>query len=238
MTKSIFIATPMYGGNCSGIFAESLALTFKGLMDLGYTVKYCPLYNESLITRARNILSEVFLRDNSDYLLFIDSDQSFNYLDIHKMILEDKDILGAVVPMKQLNWEVISEAVKMGAPNPQEYSGVFNINIIDNNTLPDLSKPFEVEYIGTGMMLIKKDVMLNLKNSFLKYKNNSGDFYGVKNGDLINEFFTTSIDEKQHLLSEDFNFCKVAKKQNYKIHAVAYPNIVHAGTYFFNGQIK
>jgi hypothetical protein len=238
MSKSIFIATPMYGGNCSGIFAESLAISVKALIDLGYEVKYCPLYNESLITRARNILTEVFLRDNSDYLLFIDADQSFNYLDIHRMIIEDLDILGAVVPMKQLNWGVIKEVIKMGVSNPQDYSGVFNFNIIDNNILPDINKPFEVEYIGTGMMLIKKNVLLNLKDSFLQYRNNSGEFYGIKDGDLINEFFTTSIDEKQHLLSEDFNFCKVAKKQNYKIYAVAYPQITHAGTYFFNGQLK
>jgi hypothetical protein len=238
MSKTIFIATPMYGGMCSGIFAESLSKAIKGLLDLGYNVKYCPLYNESLITRARNILAEVFMREEADYMLFIDADQSFDYNDVHKMILEDKDILGAVVPMKQINWKVVKEAAKMGISNIEQYSGVFNFNIKEDNTLPDFSKPFEVEHIGTGMMLIKKEVFVKLENSFLKYKHNSGELYEIKNDDLITEFFTTSIDEKGYLLSEDFHFCKIAKQNGYKIHAVAYPEIAHAGTYFFKGSLK
>lgn len=237
MSKTIFIATPMYGGVCSGIFAESLAIAMKGLLDLGYNVKYCPLYNESLITRARNILSEVFIREDSDYLLFIDSDQSFDYNDIHKMILEDKDILGALVPMKQINWKVVKEAALIGKSDIEKYSGVFNFNIINDDTLPDFTKPFEVKHIGTGMMLIKKEVLLNLKTNLLNYKHNSEELYGVKNEDLITEFFTTSIDEKGYLLSEDFHFCKIAKENNYKIYAVAYPKVTHAGTYFFKGTI-
>jgi hypothetical protein len=238
MKKTIFIATPMYGGNCSGIFTESLALAFKGLIDLGYDVKYCPLYNESLITRARNILSEIFLREEADYMLFIDADQSFKYKDIHKMILEDKDILGALVPMKQINWEIVKEAAKMGESNIEQYSGVFNFNFKEDGILPDFTKAFEVKYIGTGMMLVKKEVFLNLKNKFLEYRHNSGELHSIKNEDLITEFFTTSIDEKGHLLSEDFHFCKIAKENDYKIHAVAYPEVAHAGTYFFKGSLK
>jgi len=238
MSKSIFIATPMYGGNCSGIFAESLALAFKGLIDLGYDVKYCPLYNESLITRARNILSEVFIREKADYMLFIDADQSFDYNDVHKMILEDKNILGAVVPMKQINWKMVKEAAQIGLSNIEQYSGAFNFNNKKDDILPDFSKPFEVEHIGTGMMLIKREVFVKLESSFLKYKHNSGELYDIKHNDSITEFFTTSIDEEGYLLSEDFHFCKTANENGYKIHAVAYPKVAHAGTYFFKGSLK
>ena len=238
MTKSIYIATPMYGGNCSGIFAESLAHGIKGLTDLGYKVKFCPLYNESLITRARNILTELFLRENYEYLLFVDSDQSFDYIDIHQMIQEDKGILGALVPMKQLNWDVIEMASQLGKGNLELYSGMFNINLIENDGIPDFDKPFEVKYIGTGMMLIKKDVLLTLKPSFLEYKHNSGEMLTLSSGDVITEFWTTSIDEHGTLLSEDYNFCRVAKEKDYKIYAVAYAAIMHAGTYFFKGMLK
>ena len=238
MVKSIYIATPMYGGNCSGIFAESLAHGIKGLTDLGYNVKFCPLYNESLITRARNILTELFLREKYDYLLFIDSDQSFDYMDIHQMIQEDKDIIGALVPMKQLNWDVIELASQLGKGNLELYSGMFNINLIENTEIPDFDKPFEVKCIGTGMMLIKREALLSLKHRFLEYKHNSGEMLTLTNGDVITEFWTTSIDEQGSLLSEDYNFCKVAKEQGYKIYAVAYATIMHAGTYFFKGMLK
>lgn len=238
MENSIYIATPMYGGNCSGIFAESLAHSIKGLTDLGYSVKFCPLYNESLITRARNILTELFLRENYGYLLFIDSDQSFDYMDIHKMIQEDKDILGALVPMKQLNWDVIEMASRLGKGDLELYSGMFNINLIDDAEIPDFDKPFDVKYIGTGMILIKRETLVALKHRFLKYKHNSGEMLTLNNGDSITEFWVTSIDEQGNLLSEDYNFCKVAKEQGYKINAVAYATIMHAGTYFFKGMLK
>ena len=235
MRKSIFIATPMYGGNCSGIFAESLALVFKGLMDLGYDVKYCPLYNESLITRARNLLVEVFLKDGSDYLLFIDADQSFRYQDIDRMVKEDKDVLSAVVPLKTINWNTVSHAARNGKDNLGDYTGVFNFNCESSF---DFEKPFEVKYAGTGMMLIKREVFINLKESVEKYKHNSLSLYNINYDDLIAEFFTTSIDKEGYLLSEDFHFCKIASDNGYKIYAVAYPEIAHAGTYFFKGSLK
>jgi hypothetical protein len=240
MSKSIFIATPMYGGMCSGIYAESLAKSIKGLIDLGYNINYCPLHNESLITRARNILTEVFLKTNSDYLLFIDSDQSFEYQDIHKMICEDKEILGALVPMKKINWEAIEMASKFQENNLEDFSGVFNFNPLmsTNGVTPDLSKAFEVEYIGTGMMLIKKEVFYKLKTIVPKYKHNSGLVYGINDGDIVHEYFSTSIDSNSNLLSEDYHFCSIAKTQNYKIHAVSYPKIYHAGTYFFKGKLN
>ena len=232
MEKKITIITPMYGAVCSGLYAKSLAESFVGLKDLGYDVKYLTLFNESLITRARNMLTEAFLRSDSDYLLFIDADQSFDYKDIHKMIEEDKDILGAVVPMKQINWTAVRTAIKLDL-NPLEYTAMHNFNTIDDKPITDASKPFEVKYMGTGMMLIKREVLESLKSFVPTYKHNSGTLNGVNTGDLVHEFFATSIDSENNLLSEDFHFCDIAKNQGYKIFAVGYPKITHAGTYFF-----
>ena len=211
MSKRILIATPMYGGNCSGIYAESLAIALAGLSKMGYTVQLCTLYNESLITRARNILSEIFLREKADYLLFIDADQSFNYMDIHKMILEGKDILSATVPLKQINWESVREAALLGKSNLEEYTGVFNFSPLNKDT-PDYTRPYEVKYAGTGMILIKKEVFHTIKRKCKVYKHNSGNINGVTNGDLLYEFWATGISTDQELLSEDYMFCEKAKE--------------------------
>lgn len=231
----ILIATPMYNGMCTGAFTESLLLTFQGLAKLGYVVKYCPLYNESLITRARNILTEVFLKDGSDYLLFIDADQSFNYLDIHEMIIEDKDIISAVVPMKRINWESVKKASKRGVDKIEEYSGFFNFNELESNVNKEV---FEVKYAGTGMMLVKKEVFKHLSSKVNKYRNNSGDVLTLKNGDFINEFWTTSISKDGILLSEDYNFCNIASQSGYKIFVTTKPEISHFGYYGFKGKIN
>jgi hypothetical protein len=53
------IATPMYGGNCKGIYVDSvMALTFALARD-GHEVSFSKIYNESLITRARNNLKRL-----------------------------------------------------------------------------------------------------------------------------------------------------------------------------------
>jgi hypothetical protein len=71
---SIFIATPMYGGVCHGYFMKSVMGLVMKLTYKGYKVTFNDLYNESLINRARNTLTELFLRSDADYLLFIDGD--------------------------------------------------------------------------------------------------------------------------------------------------------------------
>jgi hypothetical protein len=60
--RSIFVATPMYGGACAGPYVKSLldlqALCMKH--QIGCVFYF--LFNESLITRARNYLVDEFLR--------------------------------------------------------------------------------------------------------------------------------------------------------------------------------
>lgn len=232
MKKKITIITPMYGGVCSGIYATSLAKAFVGLRDLGYNIDYLTLLNESLITRARNLLTEAFLKSDSDYLLFIDADQSFEYHDIHRMVQEDKDILGALVPMKGINWNAVVNAAKVDL-NPLDYTAIYNFNSIDGTPVTDKKKSFEVKYIGAGMMLIKREVLETLKPLVPTYKHNSIPLSGINPGETVHEFFATSINDKEELLSEDFHFCNLAKQQGYKIYAVGYPTVAHAGTYFF-----
>lgn len=59
--KSLFIATPMYGGLCHGTFSQSLIGLIQICKDLGITVYVHTLYNESLIQRGRNYCADTFL---------------------------------------------------------------------------------------------------------------------------------------------------------------------------------
>ena len=88
----IFIATPMYGGNCKGIYTESLINLIVALANKGHQTVYSKVYNESLITRARNALSYEFEKTDCDALLFIDSDHWFDavlyiFLQLYRLLL-------------------------------------------------------------------------------------------------------------------------------------------------------
>lgn len=227
----------MYGGMCSGEYAKSLMTEVSVIVAAGFEVTYANTSNESLITRARNMLTHKFLVSDADYLLFIDADQSFRAQDILRMVASGKELIGAPVPMKSINWPAIKEAAVNGKENISDYSGVFNFNLLDNDEQqinPEV--PFEVKYIGSGMMLIHRSVFDAIAPLVPVYKNNSS-LESIKFGEDIIDYWNTSIDDDGILLSEDYNFCKLWRSTGGKTYLDLMAKVSHIGTYIFNGKV-
>ena len=74
--RSLFIATPMYGGQCAGMYTKSVNDLASLCMHYKINAKFYYLFNESLITRARNYCCDEFLRSDCTHMIFIDSDIS------------------------------------------------------------------------------------------------------------------------------------------------------------------
>ena len=110
MTK-LFVATPMYGGQCFGFYTQSviaLTKTMHGRMDVVFSF----MFNESLIPRARNGLANQFLKDESaTHLLFIDADIRFEADDVLKLLDADKDVICGIYPKKEINWHTVRHAI-------------------------------------------------------------------------------------------------------------------------------
>ena len=238
--KSIFIATPMYGGMCHGSYAKSLFNTMKFLLDKGYEVQFRDMYNNSIITEARNLFTQMFLKSGCDYLFFIDADQSFKPEDVLRMIEENKDIIGGVVPKKRINWESVLQAAQHGIPSSMlaKFSGEFNIALLPDQEQPeDFNKSFEVSHVGTGMMLIKRSVFEKLKNSARPFTYNGVDVQGIDNGDKLNEYWKCDI-IGDSLFGEDVNFCHMWRKLGGKIFAAPYAKTTHVGAHEFSGTLN
>ncbi len=67
----LFVATPMYGGMNHGLYMKSCLDLQTTMMRYGIEIKFSFLFNESLITRARNYLVDEFLRTDYTHLLFL-----------------------------------------------------------------------------------------------------------------------------------------------------------------------
>ena len=90
--NKLFVATPMYGGMAHGLYVKS-CLDLQGTMSkYGVDTKFSFLFNESLITRARNYLVDEFLRTDFTHMLFIDSDIHYNPQDVVALLALDKDV--------------------------------------------------------------------------------------------------------------------------------------------------
>lgn len=168
--RKIFVATPMYGGMSNGMYTRSLCDLTALCVKYGIELRSYFLFNESLITRARNYCVDEFLRSDSDHLLFIDSDIGFNPQDVIAMMAlqtpeSEYDVIAAPYPKKCITWEKILQAVNKGVAdqNPnvlEDFVGdfVFNPHMDANETSKTirLDEPAQVLETGTGFMMIRR----------------------------------------------------------------------------------
>jgi hypothetical protein len=227
----------MYGGSCTGSYVLGLIDLIQQLQKSGHSVVYDFVMNESLITRARNLLAHNFLQSDADVLLFIDADQGFNGYEVLKMIESGKKLIGAVSPMKGINWASAVNASKYGESDLEQFSGFFNVNFSPNVEEFSLAEPIEVENIGTGMMAIHREVFEKLSKKCEKYYGHGldGTFKKSKEN-LITEFFKTEVDSNETLLSEDYYFCKLWKSAGKKVFIAPWVQLTHSGAYVFSGN--
>ena len=238
----IFVAMPCYGGMMAGYTAQSLMTLGKVLNECGMDVSYSFMFNESLITRARNSLTQNFLKSDATHLMFIDADIKFFPEEVPMMVGSDKDIICGIYPKKEINWTSVKNAMDRGVPNDQlkYHTGSFVVNLVgyEGEVTVPANEPVEIWNGGTGFMLIKREVFEQLKDKVPTYTNDVHDLSGNIKNDVIHEYFATSIeDDTNRLLSEDYHFCMVARKHGIKVHAAPWVHLAHMGSYLFEGRL-
>jgi hypothetical protein len=239
----LYVATPMYGGQCFGYYAQSLMALQNTLRENKIDTAVSFLFNESLIQRARNALAHGFLKTDYTHLMFIDADIRFNPQDVLPMLLADKPIICGIYPKKEINWDMIHKAAVAGVPPSElrKYSGSFVVNLVGyaGETQVQVDQPVEIWNGGTGFMLIKREVLEQLREHVPSYINDTHDLGGNIGKERISEFFATSIEPMgERLLSEDYHFCKEwREKCAGTVWAAPWVQLGHVGTHIFDGVL-
>lgn len=243
MSHTVFIATPMYGGQCAGWYTQSILEMVNVFSQSNIKAQFSFMFNESLITRARNALAHQFLKTDATHLMFIDADIRFNPNDIVRMLEADKEIICGIYPKKEINWFTVKQAMDKEVPNEQLkfHTGSFVVNLVNyagEVTVP-VNEPVEIFNGGTGFMLIKREVFETLADKVPSYTNDVGDLSGqMGNSEKIKEFFATSIEpETNRLLSEDYHFCRIYRLAGGKVWAAPWAHLGHMGSYLFEGAL-
>ena len=243
--KSLFVATPMYGGMNHGLYMKS-CLDLQGMcLQYGIQIKFSFLFNESLITRARNYLVDEFLnRSDSTHLLFLDSDISFDPKDIVAMLALDKEVIGAPYPKKAIKWRSVKRAMEknpeIDSGTLEKVTGDYVFNPVKGTAQFSVSEPLEVLEIGTGFMMVKREVFPKFAEQYpsLKYK---PDHVGQAHFDgsrYIHAYFDTVIDKvSERYLSEDYMFCQWWRNMGGQIWLCPWMRTSHIGTYHFQGDM-
>jgi len=251
--RKLFVATPMYGGNCHGMYTKSTADLAKLCTHYGIEVKFFYLFNESLITRARNYCVDEFMRSDYTHLMFIDSDIGFDPNDVLTLMAlmdtedpnNDKHIMCGPYPKKTIAWEKIKRAVDKGFAdeNPGElekFVGDYVFNPAQGQTQVRLDEPVKVLEGGTGFMMITKDAFKKFDEAYPDYSYKP-DHVRTKHFDGSREimmYFQALIDEKtKRYLSEDYMFCQWMQKVGVDTWMCPWMRLLHTGSYTFGGSL-
>ena len=252
-TRSIFIATPCYGGQMCASYTRSLLALTNLCHDLGIKYAVSFLVNESLIPRARNAMVADYLK-NSDYtdFFFIDADIGFDARDIVSFLLHPEEIVGVPYPRKSINWARIIDCLQKNNGNVPldelskltgEY--VFNFPADAAPASINLGEMLEVQDVGTGLLRVKREAFAKIREAF------PDRVYMpmVSEGELIPTYmyFQSEIDPESAKFSptglpnycpEDFMFCRLARKAGLKIHLAPWVKTTHSGHYSFIGDLE
>ena len=125
-------------------FFTRFALLQKGSFILA------DLSRNAIITNARNFAVNIGLEHKADYILFLDSDETFDDDLLVKLIHRSKDIVGGLIfrrkpPFDPCAYELKENKFYRPIPIEKETKGLL-----------------EVDAIGTGALLIKMDVFRKL----------------------------------------------------------------------------
>jgi len=245
----LFVATPQYGGMCTGMYAKSCLDLQSHLSSLGVESRFSFLFNESLITRARNYLVDEFLRSDCTHLLFLDSDINFNPRNIVELLALDYNVVGAPYPKKSIKWASVLKAIEkakhnnrvLSAEDLNEVIGDYVFNPVPGTKEFQVHKPLEVLELGTGYMLVKREVFESFAEAYphLKYR---PDHAGQANFDgtrYIHAYFDTVIDPQSHrYLSEDYMFCQYWRNIGGQVWLCPWMPTMHVGTLAFPGNLQ
>ena len=250
-TKKLFIATPMYGGQCHGSYTKSITDLMVLCTKYGIEAKLFFIFNESLVQRARNYLTDEFVRSGYDHMIFIDSDIHFEPQDVLVLMhfaasRDDMDVVCGPYPKKAISWEKIKVAVDKGYadknPNKlEEFVGDFVFNPADGVTQFRVDEPIEVKESGTGFMLITREALQKYDRAFptQSYKPDhvrTANFDGTR--EIMAYFDCVICPDTKRYLSEDYMFCQWMRKAGGKVWLLPWMRLKHAGSYIFGGSLQ
>jgi len=252
---SIVILTPCYGSQCFVNYVSSLLNTMTLFSKLGMKLRVEFCKNDSLVSRARNNLIAKAMHDKeTTHMLFIDADIAWNPVDIIKLVLADKNIVGGVYPIKNYEWNRLIDPTKdvvkewIDKKNESQLSTSmsdkdiiqhrlmrYNLNYL-GNTIEIVNNITKVRHLATGFMMVRRDTIEKMSRAFpsTKYVDDVGFLQGDEN-DYAFALFDCGV-EDGHYCSEDWLFCSRWSKMGGDVWVDVTINLNHCGMEDYKGS--
>ena len=233
----LFISTPCYNAMMTLHYTTSLLKLIQALSErnISYVVDF--LGNESLIPRARNRSLEKFIVSDCSHMLFIDADIGFEPDAVLDILKYDKAVVGCLYPRKDISidrvlWSLQNERDSKERVDSRALEFVYNTyKTRDNKVITD-GDYTRVNHIGTGFMLVQRDIITKLCSIHKELI--------VTNGELPGEQYALfdCMIKNRNYLSEDYSFCQRVNDGGGEVCVNTKHNLIHMGSYCFNSDLK
>jgi hypothetical protein len=214
-------------------------------------IEFCK--NDSLVPRARNNLIAKAMSDpKMTHMIFIDNDIIWNPIDVVKLLLAEKPIIGGAYPLKSYKWDRITnphtvqeliekrknsilkdmisdtEMVRFNAVN-------YNINYLSSNLQVE-GNVAKIKHLATGFMMIQRPVIEKMCKAFPSTKfTDDIHFLEARENDFAYALFDCGV-EDGHYFSEDWMFCQRWSKMGGHVYLDVTINLIHSGIEDFKGS--
>lgn len=234
----LFVAMPCYGGFMHAKCAISMMSLYHRCTQEGIPMYMHTTLNDSLITRARNLLVDAFLKSDATHLLFVDADIEFSVDDMMKMLKTDVDLIGGLYAKKSIDWGNIERCVQKGCAAqdlPYNATTAVFIRSVDDSPL-DPQQARRVKWVGTGLMLVKRAVFERMREEYpgeTYDQQGIPDIYCYFDGRIMQGVATEGQRRVNQYLSEDWYFCERWTRMGGEIYAALWMRSTHYGQYGF-----
>jgi len=193
---NILVGTPAYNGMVHTDYVHSLL----GFTQAGIRFGFLSIGGESLITRARNsILARFHRMPEFSHLLFLDGDVYLGGEDLKKLLVHNRDVIGAPVPLKTL----------------EEGKPVYNIS----GSLGEVDGLARVERLGTAAMLLSRNAVDELVIDAIadgRVYNPNPHARGLGDPEEVYDVFQVGVRDGEYL-SEDFWVCQRLRELGFDV---------------------
>lgn len=245
----LMVATPIYDSATGTYVRSALALALAAQAG-GMAIDFAFILHQPSINRARNMLLHIFLNSDFTHLLFVDSDVDFSADDVFSLVRTmeqrpDCAVIGGPLPRRMINWGAVARAAGQGLAqdNPADlakYTGDFTLTLLHPEQSFSINEPVELSRLGTGMMLIRRDVVEDLcdRHPELIYRPSDEERSGYSLGEKVHALFQPMIEpETRFLLSDDYAFCRRVRDAGYHVWLAPWVRLSHSGPATFSGSI-
>ena len=256
----IWIMTPCYGGMCHVNYVQAMMATMEVLGKLGVRFHFEFCKNDSLITRARNnMVAKAMTDPEMTHMMFIDNDITWKPIDIVRMMVSGKDLIGGIYPIKNYDWtRLVKDPLNPYNSNVvrqwldcKDRSDIgrflteeqmvqanmlkYNVNYLSAN-LQIADNLTRVRHLPTGFMMIQRSVILKMQEQMAdkKYTDDVNYLTEAENANAY-ALFDCAIVEG-HYFSEDWYFCEKWQGMGGEIWADVSINLTHTGMEDYKGS--